>query len=223
MGRIRLDQPPNTSHVGVHPVVVIAGTPAVQGAREFVGGDYRSFCRTELPEQRELGRGEGQLLGRTVSYDRFALKSFDRRTWILPILEMLAEPFMVFAQLETRFGDDGKTITDLVKAGLNQEKREIYVARAPEEDRRSFENLRQLAKDLGVRPGDVMDAASALWGKYVLFPEAEAERRLLNSDIDLSNPNSVRTMRGHITRQVMRELADYFAAKRLEEGEATSG
>ena len=39
----------------------------------------------------------------------------------------------------------------------------------------------------------------------------------MKSGADLSSPTSVRTMRGHLTRQLMAELRDYFASQSREQ------
>jgi hypothetical protein len=47
----------------------------------------------------------------------------------------------------------------------------------------------------------------------------ERERRLLESAEDLTNPNHVKTVRGNITRQLMRELRDEIAAMKENDGQ----
>jgi hypothetical protein len=126
-------------------------------------------------------------------------------TNILPVFAMLAEPFTTFVKPEYIPGD-------IIRKDLDEEKVKAQIAREPDEERGTYREMQAVADELGVRVDDLMKACEALWGEYVISPSSERERRLLASGADLSNPTSVRTVRGHITRQLMAELRDYFAS-----------
>jgi hypothetical protein len=59
-----------------------------------------------------------------------------------------------------------------------------------------------------------MQAIRTLWGESHLTISDVRERKLLESDEDLSNPYRIRTLHGHLTRQLMAELRDYFETKK---------
>lgn len=144
------------------------------------------------------------------------LKNFGREITIVELLLSLAEPFILFGDHKIRL--EGGTPSEVVRDGLDREKRAVQVAREPAEERGNYREMQALAESLGVRVTELMDACSALWGENAMRPSDERERRLLESGADLSNPATVRTLRGHLTRQLMTELRDYFANKETRHG-----
>jgi hypothetical protein len=136
------------------------------------------------------------------------VKSFERTPSILNVLAMLAEPYVAFVkpQYADKPGESARPYLEAAKVSAQ-------VAREPAEERSSYREMQALADEFDVRVKEVMAACSALWGEHTLSPSGERERRLRNSGADLSNPASVRTLRGHITRQLTAELRDHFATK----------
>lgn len=138
------------------------------------------------------------------------VKSFDQEPGILNVLAILAEPYVAFVkpQYAAKPGDYAREY-------LEEEKVKAQVAREPAEERGSYREMQALADELGVRVKEVMAACRALWGEYAMSPSGERERRLRKSGADLSNPASVRTLRGHITRQLTNDLRDYFETSKV--------
>jgi hypothetical protein len=137
------------------------------------------------------------------------IKSFNQDTFVIPLFAMLAEPWFA-----SPFKADGNIVRDTIREHLQTKKIKAQIAREPDEERSLLRELRAIAEDLGVKPGEVMDACKALWGEHTILPADERERRLRDSGADLSSPTTVRTLRGHISRQLMAELRDYFAARK---------
>jgi hypothetical protein len=140
------------------------------------------------------------------------LKNFNREIGIIDVLPMLAEPFVVMGEHDMQL--EGGTLSEVVRHFLDRDKRKIQKQRQPAEDPDSLRELRDLADELGARPGEVMDAIKTLWGEYSITLSSVRERKLLESGEDLSNPNRVRTLRGHLTRQLTAELRGYFATRK---------
>jgi transcriptional regulator with XRE-family HTH domain len=120
------------------------------------------------------------------------------------VLAMLAEPMAATSP------SSPQTIGVVVNKLLNEGKRVIQARRADTDERSAARELQSIADDLGVHVADVSRAAEALWGRHTISPTQERERRLLELKADLSQPTHVRTLRGHITRQLMSELREYF-------------
>ena len=121
------------------------------------------------------------------------------------LLPLLGEPYM------TLYKVPGWTLArDYVRDELDRWKRHLQAKREPDEVE-SLEELKRVAAELDVTVGAVFDAMRELWDYQTL--RSERERRLVEAGEDLSNPAHIRTIRGHITRQMMQELRDYFAAK----------
>jgi hypothetical protein len=137
------------------------------------------------------------------------IESFNQETYALALFAMLAEPWLAFLRPEDR-NIPGETIRD----HLQQKMTDVHIARAPKEERNTLRELRGLAEDLGVTPREVMDACSTLWGEYTISPTSEREKRLRKSGADLSSPTTVRTLRGHISRQLVADLRAYFASSK---------
>jgi len=137
------------------------------------------------------------------------LNNFGRLTTAGPVLALLAEPFFEYRSWR------GKTeVGRMVREWLNEDKRRAQAKREPAEERSAYRDMEEIAHELGVNVGDVFRAYRELWGEYTGSLASERERRLVHSAADLSSPTSVRTQRGHITRQLMTELRDYFAARK---------
>jgi hypothetical protein len=144
------------------------------------------------------------------------LKNFDRRIGVVHVFPLLAEPwFIVFGGHDMEL--EGEALSQVVRKSLDAEKVRAQVAREPDEERGIYRELQAVADELGVKVGELIKACKVLWGEYTISPTDEREKRLLNSGADLSNPTSVRTLRGHITRQLMTELRDYFGGRQRDE------
>jgi hypothetical protein len=137
------------------------------------------------------------------------LSSFDRETYLLPVVAMLAEPWIGFVKPEYL-----RTAGETIRKHLDEEKRRAQMAREPDEQRDIAREVQAIADEFGVRHVEVWQAYQALWGGFSSSLAREREKRLLGSGADLSSPTSVRTLRGHITRQLMAELRDYFATRK---------
>jgi transcriptional regulator with XRE-family HTH domain len=144
------------------------------------------------------------------------LQIFGREVLITEVLLPLAEPFIVFADLDVRL--KGGTPSEVIRKDLDRDKRAAQIAREPAEERGNYREMQAVADELGVNVVKLMDACQARWGEYALTLSGERERRLLESGTDLSNPATVRTLRGHITRQLMAELRDYFDNQETDHG-----
>jgi hypothetical protein len=131
------------------------------------------------------------------------------------VLPLLAEAYWTTDRLP-----EWESLRGYVTKDLDRAKREVQLAGTPAEEKKSAEEWREIAEAFGVTAGEVRGALLELskkggtWGSPSLY--SERERRLLQSGEDLSNPTRIRTVRGWITRELMQELGDYFAAK--EEG-----
>ena len=134
------------------------------------------------------------------------LRTFNRTTPVLPVLAMLAEPWIASAKPEYY-----AKVGEVFREYLEEDKRELQADRAPDPDRHTYQAWAAIAAEFGVSITELMDASKALWGDYTISLDQERERRLIESGVDISSPTSVRTQRGHITRQLMAELRDYFA------------
>ncbi len=150
--------------------------------------------------------------------DEPLLSSFGRTTSMVWVMPMLAQPYVAIWEARSKVT---ARINAAVHDRLEEEKRRAQLSREPAEP--SYEEFRAAAKELEVRPKDLMDAVQDLaaqgrWHERALVIHDERERRLLESGEDLSNPTRVRTLRGHITRQLMAELRDYFASREADRG-----
>ncbi|MEV0616219.1 hypothetical protein AB0I81_23090 [Nonomuraea sp. NPDC050404] len=110
-------------------------------------------------------------------------------TWAL-----LAEPGVAHLAVEA--------IPDLARKAVECSKRAA-------ETQGGDTDLYDRAAELGVTPEALSDAMTELWDVRSL--RAERERRLRESDTDLSQPTRARTARGHLTRQLMAELRHHLA------------
>ncbi|MFI6732085.1 helix-turn-helix domain-containing protein [Nonomuraea sp. NPDC050451] len=136
------------------------------------------------------------------------------------VLAMLAEP-----ALAARPDIAPEKVSAIVSRHLHMDKRTAQARRVDTEERSVHRELQAVADELGVHVDDVKQATRELWGKYTMSPYQEREQRLVGSGVDLSQPNKVRTLRGHITRQIMNELREYFETrnkKRKEDDDGTS-
>lgn len=140
---------------------------------------------------------------------RIFIKSFDQETFVLPLFAMLAEPWLAFVKLTHR-----DTAGETIQAHLQEKMTKVHTARAPDEDPSTLRETYEIAGELGVKPGEVTAACQALWGENTFLLSWEREKRLSNSGADLSSPTTVRTLRGHISRQLRAELRDYFATRK---------
>jgi hypothetical protein len=114
-----------------------------------------------------------------------------------------------------------------VRGMLEMEKREVQANRQPAEDDDDFEYSLRVGDELAVPAGAVMAAIYRLVGTgawHSRFPYRERERRLVVSSADLSDRLRMRTMRGHISRQLVREISDVITTmKDKGYGEAEEG
>lgn len=132
--------------------------------------------------------------------------NFGRGIIGIHVLAMLAEP-----ALAARIPPEN--VSEIASRVLDEDKRTMQLKRANTEERSAFRELQAVADELGVSAADVSRAAEDLWGKFTMSPSRERERRLIESGADLSQPTRVRTLRGHITRQLMVELHEYFETR----------
>jgi hypothetical protein len=139
--------------------------------------------------------------------DELLLSSFGRFTSLYYVRPMLAEPFLKWIGRE-------KQAAERVRDWLNDQKRRAQVAREPDEERTVAREMQSVADEFGVSLSSVVEAYNELWDAVSLG--GERERRLLKSGAALSSPTSARTVRGHLTRQLMAELRDYFASQSHE-------
>jgi hypothetical protein len=137
------------------------------------------------------------------------LTNYGMTTHLLPVLAMLAEPWIDFVKPEYL-----RTAGETIRKHLEEEKRRAQAAREPDEERHGLRELEAVADELGVKRQELWKAYQELWGEFSTSLAREREKRLLESGADLSKPTSVRTLRGHYTRQLMTELRDYFATRK---------
>jgi hypothetical protein len=98
-----------------------------------------------------------------------------------------------------------------VRGMLEMEKRQVLASREAAEDDANFEYSVRVGDELGAPADAVMAAMYRLVGAgawHSRFPERERERRLVTSSADLSDRLRIRTMRGHISRQLVREISE---------------
>ena len=145
------------------------------------------------------------------------LRSFGRNASTVYVTPMLAEPFLAFRGKSKV----GEIASGIVREWLDEEKRKAQIAREPDEERSAARDMQSVADEFGVSLSSVFEAYNELWDAASLG--SERERRLLESGANLSNPTSVRTLRGHLTRQLMAELRDYFASQSREQGGSSRG
>ncbi len=139
------------------------------------------------------------------AYD--AMDNFGRPLFLLDVHMLLAEPHM------SRHRWSGWTkLSGWVAEKLEKDKREVQAQREPDEDDpHSYDWYRETSVELGAEGVSLLTAMRELWDRTF---KGERERRLVESGEDLSNPTRVRTLRGHLTRQMKAELREYFAAKK---------
>lgn len=138
------------------------------------------------------------------------LRSFNRKVSPSVVLPVLAQPFLKLIEAEEHLQLGGGTISDVVAKSLDDAKRRAQARREPAEEREAHREIQELADELEVKVNDILAAMNELWGRGSVSLSHERERRLVKSGADLSRPASVRTMRGHITRQLMTELREWI-------------
>ncbi|WP_449064792.1 helix-turn-helix domain-containing protein [Planomonospora algeriensis] len=141
--------------------------------------------------------------------DGYTVSSFGRRVSLTHVIELLAEPGFAWFHQPVQH-----KVREIISEWVTEEKRKAQLERAGGDAEETYEELQALADELGVGTGNLMLAYRDLWGPFAGSVSGERERRLLESGADLSQPTKVRTLRGHITRQLMAELRDYFAERR---------
>ncbi|MEV0994809.1 helix-turn-helix transcriptional regulator [Nonomuraea sp. NPDC050202] len=139
--------------------------------------------------------------------------SFDRKIPASRLQQLLAEPGLAWFNVRGH-----ERVTEGVKEWLTEDKRKAQLQRGGVAGTESYEELQALADELGVGNGNLLLAYRDLWGEFTGSMAQERERRLLESGADLSQPTKVRTLRGHITRQLMAELRDYFDQQKGSDG-----
>ncbi|MFI6496663.1 helix-turn-helix domain-containing protein [Nonomuraea typhae] len=144
--------------------------------------------------------------------ERCLLTSFDRPVSLTRIQQLLAEPGLVWLNVQ---GAD--RLSEVVREKLTEDKRKAQLESAGQDTGESYEELQALADKLGVSTGNLLLAYRDLWGLTGSLAQ-ERERRLLESGVELSQPTKVRTLRGHITRQLMTELREYFDTQKGSDG-----
>jgi hypothetical protein len=140
----------------------------------------------------------------------------------IPVMDfvwLLAEPLVTAYEPDAPVGV-------AVRKELDEEKRNLQVARVPADEATASEEIDALAAELGVPEGEVRGALLSLVGRtygsgrwQYMTLQRERDRRLRESAEDLSDPNHVRALRGDITRQLMRELRDEIAAMKENDGQ----
>lgn len=116
---------------------------------------------------------------------------------------------------EIRLAADVAVALDVLRGWLDRDGTEPVVTVTGNAARRTIDNLpgdevsfqadAELAARLGLRPEDVYRAAERVWGRNL---HQERDRRL--ADAGHMTPTQRRTRRGHITRQLTKELEPHL-------------
>jgi hypothetical protein len=152
-------------------------------------------------------------LGEPITYaDLFNLDGVEDGDAIVAVGRLA--PWLAETQRAVWPGEEWDRLREFVVHDVGVAAREVQAAAEPDEETSTLEEIQGFADRLDMPVAAVMDAIHDLvemplpdgWVHH--SPRAEREHRLAGRGEDLSQVGRIRVLRGHITRELEREIAE---------------